>query len=329
LPREGAFDAERIAQTTLDKVLQEIDQLKPSSGADAGVPNDATSAYLERFSLIAAILRQRPAEVERAGELIRSGHARTPMLLQALASAGTEQGQALLRGFATESGLSDKSRSLAATSLVRVKQPAEPTVELLMRWTNDPQKEEHGLYGLGTAARHLRERGQPQRALAIAELLGKALHEAKDSGRTERVLRGIANSADGRLFGQVRARAGDDHAGIRTAVIEALRFMEHAGVDSLLLERARVEQNTGAQRALLSTISARKPSKELAQALAELAHERQRYGVRFVAVEQAGKWLDERPELRALLEKAGRNDQREEVQQLALRLLKPAEKDTR
>lgn len=329
LPREGAFDAQRIAQATLDNVLQEIEQLQPAGGADAGAAADTSSAYLERFSLIAAMLRQRPGDVERAAELIRSGHARTPMLLQALGSAGTEQTQVLLRAFATEGGLSDKARSLAATSLLRVKQPAEPTVELLMGWANDPQREEHGLYGLGTAARHLRERGQAQRAAAISELLGKALREAKGPGRTERVLRGIANSADGQLFDQVREHAGDNHAGIRTAVIDALRFMEHPGVDGLLLGRARLEQDTGALRALLSTISARKPSKELAQALAELAADRQRYGVRFVAVEQAGKWLNERPELRALLEQAGRSDEREEVQKLALGLLKPAGKDTR
>jgi hypothetical protein len=107
-------------------------------------------------------------------------------------------------------------------------------------------------------------------------------------------------------------------------VIDALRFMEHPGVDSLLLERARLEEDTAALRALLSTISARKPSKELAQAIAELAAERQRYGVRFAAVEQAGKWLNERPELRALLEKARASDEREEVQALAQGLLKPA-----
>jgi hypothetical protein len=325
-PREGTFDAQRIADASLDTVLQEIEQLKPAAEGGKGddAQPDTTGAYLQRFSLIAAMLRQRPADVQRVGELIRSGHASTPMLMQALASAGTEQTQVLLRQFATEEGLSDKARSLAATSLLRVKLPVEPTLELLTQWANDPQREEHGLYGLGTAARHLRERGQHERAAAIAELLGTLLREAKEPGRTERVLRGIANSADARLFDQVRARASDNHAGIRTAVLDALRFMDHPRVDGLLLERARVEDDTAALRALLSTISARKPSKELAQAIAELAAGRQRYGVRFAAVEQAGKWLNERPELRALLEKARTSDEREEVQALAQGLLKPA-----
>jgi hypothetical protein len=330
-PREGAFDAERIGRATLDEVLAEIERLEPAAGATAGAGGgDATSAYLERFSLIAAMLRQRPGDVERAGELIRSGHARSSMLLQALASAGTDQPQTLLRGFAAgEGGVSAQVRSLAATSLLRVKQPAEPTVELLMRWANEAAMEEHGLYGLGTAARHLRGRGQSQRAQAIAELLGDALRKAKEPARVERVLRGIANSADASLFEPVRARAADPSAGIRTAAIDALRFMEHPGVDALLLERARVEQDTAALRALSSTLSARKPSAELAQAVTELAAGRQRYGVRFAAVEQAGKWRKARPELRALLARVSRSDEREEVRVLALGLLKPAGEDKR
>jgi hypothetical protein len=327
-PREGAFDAERIARATLDSVLAEIEQLGPISGADAGAGSAVSSAYLERFSLIAAMLRQRPRDVERAAELIRSGNARTPMLLQALSSAATEQTQALLREFATgEDSVSEQTRAVAATSLLRVQQPAEPTLQLLMRWAHDPKLEEHGLYGLGTAARHLRERGQTQRAREIADWLGEELRKAKEPARVERVLRGIANSADGQLFEPVRTRAAAADAGIRTAALDALRFMEHPGVDGLLLERARLEQNTHALRALQSTLSARKSSAELARALAELTADRQPYGVRFAAVEQAGKWQEERPELRALLERVGHGDEREEVRVLALGLLKPAGKD--
>lgn len=328
-PREGAFDAERIGRATLDGVLQEIERIQPAASADPKARKDATGAYLQRFSLIAAMLRQRPGDVERAAELIRSGHARAPMLLKALAAAGTEQTQALLRGFAIqESGVSEPARSHAATSLLRVQQPAEPTIALLMRWANEPGMEEHGLYGLGTAARHLRERGQLQRAQEIAKWLGEALGKAEKPARIERVLRGIANSADATLFEQVRARAADADAGIRTAAVDALRFMEHPGVDALLLERARQEQDTDALRALLSTLSARKPSRELAQAVAELAAGRQRYGVRFAAVEQAGRWLKDHPELRALLERVGYSDEREKVRVLALGLLKPAKKET-
>jgi hypothetical protein len=327
-PREGAFDAERIGGATLQQVLAEIDRLRPVAGVDAGAQGEATDAYLERFSLIVALLRQRPSEVEHAGDLVRSGYAQSSLLLQALSSAGTEPAQALLRGFALGEGVSEQVRSLAATSLLRVQQPAEPTVELLTRWADDPAMDEHGLYGLGTAARHLRERGQPQRAQAIANLLGEELRKAKTAPRVELVLRGIANSADAQLFEPVRARAADADPGIRTAALDALRFMDHPRVDAVLLERARLEQDVAAQRALLSTLSARKPSDELAKAVAELTASRQRYGVRFAAVEQAGQWLAERPELRALLEQVSRNDARQEVRVLALGLLKPVGKDT-
>jgi hypothetical protein len=329
-PREGAFDAERIGDATLQSVLTDIERLRPAAGADAGTQGaaDATSAYLERFSLLVALLRQRSNEVEHAAELIRSGHAQSSVLLQALSSAGTESAQLQLRRFALGEGVSEQAKSFAATSLLRVQRPAELTVELLTRWVDDPEMEEHGLYGLGTAARHLRERGQLERAKAIGKLLGEQLRKAKTPARVELVLRGIANSADPQLFESVRARAADSDAGVRTAVLDALRFMEHREVDAVLLDRARVEQVVEAQRALLSTLSARKPSVDLAKALVELAASRQPNGVRYAAVEQAGQWLAERPELRSLLEQVSRDDEREEVRALALRMLKSVGKDT-
>lgn len=339
-PREGAFDAQRIASATLDGTLREIAELDPSasSGAKPGGSTGAeaaTSEFLHRFSLIAAMLRQRPGDVQRAEALIRERHPRAAMLVQALASAGTDETQAVLRRLALEKrddtstiGPSAEVVARAATGLVRVQQATPPTVELLQQWATDPKREEHGIYGLGTAARRLRQRGQEQRARAIADFLSVQLKEAKRNLRVELVLRGIANSADARLFEQVKAQANNDDPGIRTAVIDAVRFMDHRAVDEFLLERAKVEDDTRVLRSLLDTFSARKPSKQLVEAVSELTGSRQRYGVRFTAVEQAGKWLEQRAELRPLLQKVSEGDAREEVRLLARKMLKPRGKDT-
>lgn len=76
------------------------------------------------------MLRQRPRDVERAAELIRSGDNRRPILIRAFSSAATEQAQVLLRELATgEGGVSDQTRALAASGFSRVQQPAEPALQ--------------------------------------------------------------------------------------------------------------------------------------------------------------------------------------------------------
>jgi len=83
-------------------------------------------------------------------------------------------------------------------SLIRVQEATPETLALLQRLVRDPALEEFGIFGLGTAARRLRAVGRTEESRSIANRLAELLVHAKADDLRMEVLRGIANSADGK-----------------------------------------------------------------------------------------------------------------------------------
>jgi len=308
------FDDVRIGDRTLPQVLDTL-------AAGAGASDDTT---MDAFSAVVAFARRDPGHVTEIIERARETPEQARRLFDALASAGSPEAQQALISVVDTPGSDAVQRRAAARSLIRVRDPIEAQVALLVRLARDRALREHGIYGLGTAARRLRGAGATDRAAAIGERLRRLLSEATDDPQRMRVLRGIANAADAALLGSAQPLLQSEAFGVREAAVFALQRMPGVDVDRVLVEQLAKEGHASVRTAVVRAYDHRAPSAEAVEALAQAATKDPNTHVRYAAITAMGKWVGKFPQLRPVLEEIGRSDAEPKLQRQATALLASA-----
>jgi hypothetical protein len=287
---------------------------KPAPGAErAGDLRE----HVATFSALVALLRVEPAAVEKAAARARAGSAAAGPIMDALASAGTDPAQAALSALVLDAKLDADARIAAANSLIRVPKPAPRTIDTLEQLIPDPLLREHAVFGLGTAARRLREAGDAERSRAISDKLVALLGAAKQSGDAIRCLRGIANSAYTGALPAVRPFVSSPDASLRIAAIEATRLMDDPAVDAFITGPMTKDDDAGVRIAAVQVAARRPPSTALAAALTNVALHDADTRTRRHAVELLGRWAAKDDALRRVLRQVAADDGRPEIREAA------------
>lgn len=304
-------DAERARHTTFAKTLSLLERQErdPSRkrliGSDNGVAIDETERLrreqqvkdrAEAFTDMVALLRTAPANVALAFAAVARGSSAASRVQDALASAGTPDCQAGLVRIAQDDKLPNNARLSAATSLIRVVQPTEPTLDALLSAINDDLLATHALYGLGTMARHFRDGGDAAHAERLSKALVQYLEASTTDSQRVRALRAIANSGFAGALPNVKALLDAPARDVRGAALEALRHMDHPEIDGILAAHLASDTDAEVRLSALNAFKTRPPSEVLARALIAAAADPQPR-VRNTAAKLMRAWKDSRPEL--------------------------------
>jgi len=330
-PAGDAFIAARSGGRDFAEVVSELETLAKDPknqqlwGAenDQDVPDAEQQARKERlknkvgaFSSLAALLHD-SKNVPLAVAKVRSGSPAAAQLLDGLAVAGTDEAQAALVTIVSDATLPPKVRLDAATSLIRVKLLTTDSVAKLESWFADPLLKEHAVFGLGSAARRLREAGQEARSREISDRIVHLLTSAKDDADRVRCLRGVANSAYSGAIPAVEPLLTAKEFSVRSAAVEALRLMQDPRVDPLVTQRMLKDDDARVRTTAIRVAARRGMNATLTAALSQVALNDADVVARQSAVVLLGTWAATDKSLRATLEQVKAKEQRPEVRDLA------------
>lgn len=327
---DKSFDQLRIDGLTFDGVVQALEAEPTDDAASQGTPRKATDADATEtdgakrqalqsrsryFTALSALLRQDPKNVPKAVERIRRNSPATIVLLDALAASGDASAQAGLVTMVRDAKMTPMLRQSAAFSLIRTQAATEATVRALIELMDDPAVGAFAVYGLGTAARRLRESNQAPLALVATQALLNRLGHVK-GGRLIDVLRGISNSGYSGALPAVRPYLADKDPALRGAAVEAVRLMDDPTVDGVIAH-ALQDQDESMRLSALNAAKTRAPSEVLATGLDKIARSDEAVRCRERAVQLIGRWVTARPELRATLQYVAEHDGRDAVRAAA------------
>jgi hypothetical protein len=336
-PSHDRFDALRIEGQTFESVLALLEQRAKNPqpeeliGSKNGkaVPDSVQASLkdqlgkdLNAFSALAALLRKDPQNVAKAKAAISAHSVATDKLVDGLSSAGSTEAQAVLSELILDSKLPLPLRATAATGLIRGEHPSPQALVTMHVLTLDPDLADFGVFGLGTASRHLREDGNAAAANKLAEELVELLRTATEDPARIRALRGIANSAYVGAIPTVRPLLKAKDATVRAAAIEALRLVKDPTADTLVAESMTSETSNEVRSAAIRVAAGRTPSDTLESALNKTALEAPDDATRQQAVELIASWLPQRQGVRATLERVAQKDPQPRIRDVALAALK-------
>jgi hypothetical protein len=324
-----AFDHSKIGEFTFESASQALERLTQGKAALLSTNTDQESSaertareariaeHNRAFTALTAIIRSEPGAAAKAERMLREAPAHPLYLLDALASAESDQAQAIVLELAEDASLASAVRSRARSAAVRITAPSAQTVSTLRSWLDQPELDIYALYGLGTMARLLRDSGNAALAASAVQPLAARLRAARSPADRVHALRGIANSGDSALFDLVLPFLTDSDTELRGAAAQALRLMKHPGVDEKLRSVAEVETDGSVQLALLGAIQPRPASSALCQAVLRLAQSAAEAQVRFRAVRLLESWAPKTAELSAALAQIAVEDLSDDVRAIA------------
>lgn len=310
------FDDLRIGNYTFEKALAELTgsakrnaarQAKDaqSKGRPATVNPSVEKKELtseERaFTAMTALLRRDAANVERAVQTINKKDVAAAQLMDALSSAGTPVAQQALCSIAENPKLDKTLRQRSAIALGRVIDAAPVTVGTFTRLLHVEGLETAACYGLGTASRRLRESGDFAAADAIVGTLLKELKESKSDDWKVVVLRGIANSGNGKAFEMVEPFLKEPSAQLREAAVEAIRLMQEPRVDTVLQNVLANETDDSVRVAALDACGMRPMTPTLLQTVRSAGLTSKTTRTRRRAIQVLAAWAPENPEAKTAL----------------------------
>lgn len=301
-----------------DRTTQADDTTIRTTGA---IDESEVQADSRRFMALAAIFRKDPGAIKKAEAQIRRKSVAAGDLLDALSSASTPEAQRSLVGLLGTKGIDKESRARVVFSLARLPEPTSDATRALRVVAEDEPFNSNALYGLGTHARLYRDAGKRAQAKEIGEFLVGRLRLADDSSTRSLVLRAIANSGYDGALPEVLAKLSNRDEDVRVAALRAVQSMLDPRVDELLARFLRTDSSEKARLSAIESAALREPSKPLVTALELAATEDGDPHVRYSSVELLGRWLPQRPELRAALETVARNDDEPKVRERAKALL--------
>jgi hypothetical protein len=323
------LDAARAAGMSFEQALAqmlEIDQewQPPTVDHTSAAGDDKARLRAQQMSRVflamGVALRQDPANVRRVVALVRSGSRSANALIESLASSSASASQPALVELIADARLKPELRKAAAASLIRTDQPSDATVQFVTKLVNDKLLTEYGVYGLGTFARKIRET-DVARSDQISKFLVNRLTSTRDSFEKITALRGIANSAYVGALEAVKVHLNSEDALVRSAAVEALRLMQHPDVDPLVANKM-ADKRPNVRNAALETAAYRPLSETSLAAVIKMAMTTSDAYGRMEAVKVLATWLEQRKELRTVLEQVVQKDPEPRIREVAQRALK-------
>jgi hypothetical protein len=317
--RIGGLDFEhvlaRLEQIAKEKLAANAKKANEPSASDAS-SDDAEQAKRENqvqedsklFFALSALFRKEPATVGRALAAIRANSPASSVLMDALSSAGSAEGQRALVTLMDDKRVDPEIRNRAINSLARTPTPTDGSIRALKALLREDPFDMRALYGLGTYARKLRDDGKSEQARALGELLVAELKLAQHPTDRQTVLRAIANSGYAGALSGVEPYLADRDESVRSAAVRALQSMHDPRVDGLLASRLTRDASSDVRLSAMASMQVRQPNQTLADALASAGTVAADARVRFGAVELMIRWLPEQPALRTTLEKVATSD---------------------
>jgi hypothetical protein len=294
-----------------------VDELLASLGAslERGEPPEARArAFFALGAQLEGAPKVPPTVARRAAESSDLGH----LVLDALSMAATPDAVAVLERLTLEEPRPLDERRRAASALARVSRPSRALLDALRGCARDPEVDEFGLMGLGTAARRAREAGDK----ALADQADEALRSELGKGTSRRqadTLLGVANSGGGSLYQAALPFQDSTDPSIREAAIQAIRLMPGPEPTTRLLELL-ARQPLGDLRAALGALRHRTGVSEAAVARVEQLARHESLDVRLDATRALGAWARSVPAARRALTGLAGSAGDPKVQELARQL---------
>ena len=326
------FDELRIGNYTFEKALTELsDSAKRLSKklakdkASQGRPRPEDPELQKKeldvdervFTAMAALLRRDTVNVDRAGQIISKNGVVASHLLDALASAGTPAAQQALVSIIENPKLDKKLRQRSAIALTRVGYATPGTIGAFTKLLHVPGFETAACYGLGTLSRHLRDNGDFGTADSIVDTLLKELKESKGEDWTVVVLRGIANSGNGKAFDAVEPFLKEPNARVREAAVESIRLMQESKVDTVLQSILATETDESVRAAAIDACAMRPMTPRLLQSVSSAGLTGKSTRVRQRAVQVLAMWAPQNPEALSALKSVSAFEQNPNVRREA------------
>jgi HEAT repeat protein len=326
-PAERAdLDPARIGKLTFETTVAELEKAererKPAQNPTAAELESKDSAReAQLFSVLGALFRQDKKNIALAVQRIERGSNVSLRLLNALVSSGAPESQPALLQVATDKKVKADTHKAAVRSMLRLHAPLPATVERLTQLLDDPDLRVNSTYVLGAMARRLREAGEGERSRSITTRLLEQLSASKDDALRIATLHSLANDGDNEALSAIRPFVVGEDSSLRMAAALALAAMTSDEAEQLLIERLETEEKTSVRSAVLDACQARRPTPKLIAATEKVALLAPDPHGRIEAARVLARWLPERPELRATLERIAKDDKEEKVRQAAEGLL--------
>jgi HEAT repeat protein len=310
------FDDLRIGNYTFDKALAELTESArhlrkhfggTSGAADTTGPSEPAmdkgsfAADQRAFGALIGLLRHDTANVDRAAQYIIKNGMAADSLMDALSSAGTPPTQQALLSIIDNSKLTKQVRLRAAGALTRVASPTPNAVTTFTRLLHVADFDAIACYGLGTLSRRMRENGDFAAADAVSDTLVKELRETKKEDWTVTVLRGVANSGNGKAFASVEPFLTDRSARIREAAVSSLRLMMEPKVETVLQSILANETDDSVRVAALDACGMRPMTPGLLQITSTAVLSSKSTRVRQKAIQVLATWTPRNAEAKSAL----------------------------
>jgi len=313
--RRLAFDEVMIGGRTFADVAAQYDKWSKAPGGIEGVAATERATYFRAF---VGLLKTKPETLSMARKLVETGSPASDALVDALGMASTPESSALLSElfFSPKSSRSLKIR--AATALIRAPEPSEPGLLALERMIDDEEYCEHGLLGIGTYARLLRQAGSATLADRATSRLQQELAAAKSPRVRALVLLAIANSGASKLYELALAEQSSTITDVRHSAIQAIRLMDDARVEPRLAQLLESTDESDVQSALQALGRRETTTAPLVERVQELARDHAAAMVRREAVLTLVKWRERWPRVEAVIKERAEKDTDKRVRQAAL-----------
>jgi hypothetical protein len=317
-----ALDDARIGGLSFSDVvssLESMDKEKPSTATDHGGAPDQGEIDVQKrarlFIALCAILRKKPDAIGLAVAKIRARSPAASVLISALGSASNPAAERALLELSRSKSIGDDLKSHVINALGQTRRPSVLAVEGLKAMLAEDPFSPRVLYGLGTYARHLRDQGKTEEAVAIGELLLARLQAASTSSSLITVLRAIANSGYRPALAKLMPHLEDPRHLVRAAAVRAVQSMPGSEPEDVIASRLQHDTSVEVRLSAIAAARARAPSDQLVRALVDAATSADSPHVRYGAVETMCAWLAKRPDLRGSLLRVANGDQEVRIRQ--------------
>jgi len=317
------LDEARIHGLTFDGVVARFEsmhaspndsQQDPSRGIKSKAEEDERSRL---FIALAAIFRRHPETVDRAVQKIRQQSPASIELIDALGSSSSPRAQDALWGLTRSLPPTNRLHDRAIFALSRGSRPGDKEIDALKTVLAREPFNAQALYGLGTAARHLRDNGDTTRMRDIGQFLLVQLSLAEVAPQRVTVLGAIMNSGYVEALPQVSQYIADGPETVRAAAIQALQSMQDPRIDGILASHIEEDTSSKVRVSAIDAARVRQPTDSVAHAVTTAATSDTDPLVRYHAVDLMARWLRRRPELRAALEGIAHDDREERIRSRA------------
>lgn len=311
--RRVNFDEVMVGGRTFPDVLAQYVKWAKAPGGIEGVAVEERSAL---FRALVGLLRTQPDTLTLARRAVAPSSLARDTVIDALGTASTPACAQLLEELTFSPQSSQAVKVRAATALIRAPEPNEVGLIAVERMIVDDTFQEHGLLGLGTYARLLREQSSELEGRATARL-----HQELSAAKSERVralvLLAIANSGARGLYERALAEQQSAVPDVRQAAIQAIRLMEDPRVEPRLTELVSGADATDVQSALQALGRRETATESLVTRVQELARSHAAPLVRRESVLVLIRWRQKWPRVEATLKDCAQKDDDKRVREAA------------